>query len=614
MEKYPQNLAVTSSQGNLTYEELYKLSQQLGHQLQQLGAASNQLVAVVMEKGWEQIVAVMGILAAGAAYVPIAPDLPKERRLHLLHQGEVKLVLTQSKFNTNLEWSENVICICVDTLEIPDSITPLELLQKPSDLAYVIYTSGSTGLPKGVTISHQGAVNTIIDINQRFRVSSQDRVFALSSLSFDLSVYDIFGTLAVGATIVIPDASATKDPVQWISSLAKQQVSIWNSVPALMQMLVEYVGTNQLVLPSSLRLVLLSGDWLPLNLPEKIRALCPQEVEVISLGGATEASIWSILYPIEQVDPHWKSIPYGRPMVNQNFYVLNEALQPCPVWVPGQLYIGGIGLALSYWRNEEKTRSSFFLHPQTKERLYKTGDLGRYLPDGNIEFLGREDSQVKVNGYRIELGEIETSLLQHPDIRSAVIVAVGHENNKERLVAYVVTEDKIIINTEEMRQFLREKLPEYMLPSAFITIDALPLSANGKVNRSALPNADKALRELNVNYVAPKTEIEQIISGIIQDVLGVDKVGIHHNFFELGANSLSMTKIFNQLNKSAPNDVKYISLVDLFKYPTIHSLTTYLSQSQITPDLLNKMLDREEHIRAGKNRLQKRLQKSKITN
>ncbi|MEM9007267.1 MAG: amino acid adenylation domain-containing protein [Cyanobacteria bacterium P01_F01_bin.86] len=319
--------------------------------------------------------------------------------------------------------------------------TPLAAIQKASDLAYVIYTSGSTGNPKGVMIDHRGAVNTVLDINQRFNVTSQDHVFALSSLSFDLSVYDIFGTLAAGGTIVIPDANATKDPAHWIKLMAQQQVSVWNSVPALMQMLVDYAAGHPDLLPDSLRLVMLSGDWLPLNLPERIRGLC-KDVQLVSLGGATEASIWSILYPIERIEPTWKSIPYGRPMANQHIYVFNDVLEPCPEWVSGQLYIGGIGLAKGYWENEEKTNASFIVHPQTQERLYRTGDLGRYLPGGDIEFLGREDFQVKVRGHRIELGEIEAKLQQHTTIKEVVVTAVGGSRENKQLVAYVVPESE----------------------------------------------------------------------------------------------------------------------------------------------------------------------------
>jgi amino acid adenylation domain-containing protein len=398
-----------------------------------------------MEKGWEQVVAVMGILTAGAAYLPIDPSLPKERVWYLLENGQVDVVLTQPWLDTSLEWPTRIRRLQVDERIVPEEDgQPLVPTQGPEDLAYVIFTSGSTGKPKGVMIDHRGAVNTIVDLNQRFAVSPQDRVLALSNLNFDLSVYDIFGTLSAGGTIVMPDNASRRDPAHWADLLIHEQVTIWNSVPALMQMLVEYLGERPALCQAatSLRLVMLSGDWVPVALPDRIQALFGG-VDVYSLGGATEASIWSILYPIRNVDPTWKSIPYGQPMVNQTFHVLNERFEPCPVWVPGQLYIGGIGLAKGYWRDEAKTSASFIIHPQSGERLYRTGDLGRYLPDGNIEFLGREDFQVKIRGHRIELGEIETALEQHPGVQAAVVAAVGDPRGDKRLIAYVVPDHSV---------------------------------------------------------------------------------------------------------------------------------------------------------------------------
>jgi amino acid adenylation domain-containing protein len=434
-----QSIAIISPECTLTYQELYQKANQLAHRLRQLGATTNTLVAVVMDKGWEQIVAVLGILISGAAYLPIDPGLPQERQWYLLSQGEVKLVVTQPHLNCNLSWSSGIQRLEVNNEDLDEVDFPiLELQQNPRDLAYVIYTSGSTGEPKGVMIDHRGAVNTILDIKERFAISPSDRVLALSALNFDLSVYDIFGTLATGGTIVIPANTGTKDPAYWLELIKSEEVTIWNSVPALMQMLVEYLSDKPQQAPSSLRLALLSGDWLPVSLPGQIQKLWTN-LQLVSLGGATEASIWSICYPIETVDSNWLSIPYGKPLKNQQFYVLNDLMSPCPVWVSGQLYIGGIGLALGYWRSEEKTATSFITHPDTGERLYKTGDLGRYLPDGNIEFLGREDFQVKINGYRVELGEVETALQQHPAIKDVVVMAVGESQNKQQLVAYVVS-------------------------------------------------------------------------------------------------------------------------------------------------------------------------------
>ncbi len=443
---YPEQIAVKASSRSLSYAELDQRTRLLGLQLRHLGALPNKLIGVVMEKGWEQVVAVLGILRSGAAYLPIDPHLPQERFWHLLERGEVELVLTQAWLDGELSWPDTVrrLCITDQWSADPDygaDLSNAEPIQREEDLAYVIFTSGSTGQPKGVAIDHRGAVNTIIDINQRFHVGPEDRVLALSALNFDLSVYDIFGTLAVGGTIVMPEAGATQDPAAWNALVLTERVTIWNSVPALMDMFVEYVAGRSELWPGSLRLILMSGDWIPVSLPDKIWTLQPA-IEVISLGGATEASIWSILYPITCVDPTWKSIPYGRPMVNQRFYVLNKALEPCPIWVPGHLYIGGSGLARGYWRDPEKTAASFITHPRTEELLYRTGDLGRYLPDGTIEFLGRDDFQVKVRGYRIELGEIEATLRQHPDVQETIVVVREDEPNDKRLVAYVIPRDR----------------------------------------------------------------------------------------------------------------------------------------------------------------------------
>ncbi|BAZ50359.1 beta-ketoacyl synthase [Nostoc sp. NIES-4103] len=439
--------AVITPNRTFTYQQLDCLSNQLANQLRRLGVQPNTLVAVVMDKGWEQVVAVLGILQSGAAYLPIASELPSERQWHLLQEGKVQIVLTQSWLDATLTWPDSIQRLCIDTFTLVDEIPTLETVQSSTDLAYVIYTSGSTGLPKGVMIDHRGAVNTILDINKRFAIGSGDRVLALSSLSFDLSVYDIFGTLAAGATIIIPEATSSKDPAHWLRLIQQYQVTVWNSVPALMQMLMEYAA-NQADILQSLRLVLLSGDWLPLNLLSQIQSVC-ENVQVVSLGGATEASIWSIIYPVTTVDPNWKSIPYGRPMTNQQFYVLNQMLVECPVWVVGELYIGGVGLAQGYWQDQNKTDASFMIHPQTKERLYKTGDLGRYLPDGNIEFLGREDFQVKVNGYRIELGEIEATLQQHPSVKEVVVAAVGESRENQQLVAYIVPHSEIAASNHQ---------------------------------------------------------------------------------------------------------------------------------------------------------------------
>ncbi|QHG16471.1 amino acid adenylation domain-containing protein [Nostoc sp. ATCC 53789] len=574
--QHPQKLAIAASQLTLTYAELDRLSNYIGRQLRDLGARPNQLVAVVMEKGWEQLVAVLGILKSGAAYLPIDPSLPQERLSWLLDNAEVAIAFTQPQLEANLSFATQVKWLTIDDSTLVQASTklPLPSIQTPEDLAYVIYTSGSTGTPKGVMIDHRGAANTILDINQRFGVTAEDRVFAISSLSFDLSVYDIFGTLAAGGTIIMPDAQGSRDPVHWLDVLQREQVTVWNSAPALMKLLVEYAGDRCDRLPSSLRLVMMSGDWIPVTLPEQIHSL-GNNVQVISLGGATEASIWSIFYPIETIDPSWTSIPYGKPLSNQSFHILDEALQPRPDWVPGQIYIGGIGLAQGYWRDPAKTQASFIHHPRTGERLYRTGDLGRYLPDGNIEFLGRIDFQVKIRGYRIEIGEVETVLQQNPAIRSVAVSAVGKQRDEKQLVAYIVFEQEQSITSLELRSYLQQKLPEYMIPSMFMFMDSLPLSSNGKVDRRALPDPEQSQADLGA-IVPPRDSLELQLVQIWQEILKLPEVGITNNFFELGGTSIQAVRLMTQIHKLFAQN---LPLSTLFQGGTVEHLARTLRES-----------------------------------
>jgi len=432
--------AVVAADRTLSHAALAGLVYRTGRLLRREGAARDRLVAIVMEKGWQQPVAALGILVSGAAYVPIDPELPHERLHHLLEQSGAAIVLTQRRFADTLDWPDGLRIVAVDGGDldgIDDALLPS--VQAADDLAYVIFTSGSTGSPKGVAIDHRGALNTVADINRRFDIGPDDRVLSLSALTFDLSVWDIFGVLAAGGAVVMPDPARRREPGHWIEAMEAHGVTVWNTVPALMQMLVDHVEERGIRPPPGLRVSMMSGDWIPLPLPDRIASLWP-DCRRISLGGATEASIWSIWHPIETVDPAWTSIPYGRPLANQTFHVLDAHLSPRPAWVPGELFIGGIGLAREYWRDPAKTAAAFVSHPATGERLYRTGDLGRWRPDGSIEFLGREDQQIKLRGYRIELGEIEAALLQHPRIREAVVGVYGERHAGQRLIAHVVLE------------------------------------------------------------------------------------------------------------------------------------------------------------------------------
>ena len=437
--RYPENVAVKAPGMTLTYKQLAARAASVSAVLDGR-VKPGELVAVVMEKGWEQAVAVLGIQFAGAAYLPLDPGMPRQRMEFILRDAGVRFVFTQSRLIPDLDWMDGITVTAVD--EQPegdgDALLDRKPVQEQTDLAYVIYTSGSTGTPKGVMISHKAAVNTIVDIDSRFHIGPEDRTIALANLGFDLSVWDIFGTLAAGGTVVFPEASLLKEPGHWLELIDQEGVTVWNTVPAMMKMLIEYKTSIQGMKKGTLRLVLLSGDWLPVDLPDQIHE--HYDAEVISLGGATEASIWSILYPIGAVDPRWESIPYGYPMKNQHFYVLDEALRPCPEYVHGDLYIGGIGLSDGYWHDEGKTAASYIVHPVTGERLYRTGDRGWFHPAGYIVFVGREDNQVKINGFRVELGEVEHALRQHPDVRESLVQPYG-EKKAPHLAAYLTTRE-----------------------------------------------------------------------------------------------------------------------------------------------------------------------------
>ncbi len=568
----PEQTAVIAPDGSFTYADLAGRANQLTRVLRESGARPNALVGVMVGNRWEQVVAVLGVLGAGGAYLPISTGLPVQRRRWLLEHAQTELVITGSAQAGAWELPAGVREVSIEPHGWPGMDPgPLPPVQGVDDLAYVLYTSGSTGTPKGVAMTHRAAWNTIADINQRFGVCPTDRVFALSSLSFDLSVYDLFGLLGAGGAVVLPTLASSRDPGRWLALLAEHRVTIWNSVPQLAQMLVDHVATEPEGVAPALRLALLSGDWIPMSLPDRLRALA-KDTRVISLGGATETAIWSIAYPIERVDPRWESIPYGTPLRNQWFEVFNERQEPCPVWVPGQLYIGGAGLAQGYWRDEVRTKASFIHHPSTGERLYRTGDLGRYLPDGNIEFLGREDSQVKIGGHRIELGEIEAVLARHPALRHGVVMAVGADRSSRRLVAYLVPrtssrDDDALIS--EVRWRLAETLPHYMVPTTFLVLDTLPLTPNGKTDRNALAALSDLAKRSRAGYVAPSNEMETVIAEVVRRVLGIERVGVEDNLFELGADSLEIVRIHGELREALDQD---LPLLSLFEFPSIRLL------------------------------------------
>ncbi|MFL6199844.1 MAG: amino acid adenylation domain-containing protein [Thermoanaerobaculia bacterium] len=443
----------------------------------------------------------------------------------------------------------------------------------PDDLAYVIHTSGSTGQPKGIGVQHRPAVNLIDWVNRTMEVGPDDRLLFVTSLGFDLSVYDIFGTLAAGGTIHVAPEEALRDPERLMALLRDEPITIWDSAPAALQQLAPLFPEEG----GDLRLVMLSGDWIPVRLPDQVRAAF-SAARVISLGGATEATVWSNWYPVGDVDPRWPSIPYGRPIANARYHVLDEALSPCPVGVPGDLYIGGDVLCVGYVYQPELTAAQFLPDPfgEAGGRLYRTGDRARYFADGNLEFLGRVDSQVKIRGYRIELGEIEIGLLRHPGVREAVVLAreLTREElpGEKRLVGYIVPSRQPAPSTSELRAFLQETLPEYMVPWTFVELETLPVTGNGKLDRAALP-APREVRAEAAAFTAPRNDLERAIAGAWREVLGLDQVGVQESFFEVGGSSLLLARLQSRLRQALGREIPF---VELFRHPTIESLAKSL--------------------------------------
>ena len=527
-----------------------------------------------MRKGWEQVVAVLGICASGAAYVPLDPDLPAARLRQLADQTRLRTVLTQGPLRGRLAGLDGVAQLAVDDPQPwagqPDS--PPDLAAGNRELAYVIHTSGSTGTPKGVMIDHRGAVNTLLDVNQRFQVRPRDRALALSSLSFDLSVYDIFGMLAAGGSLVLPDHHHHLEPAHWLELVDTAGVTVWNSVPALMRLAADAAEGRPGTPLQGLRLAMLSGDWIPLDLPDRIHRLAP-DCDVVSLGGATEASIWSVCYPIGALDAGWTSVPYGTAMANQRLHVLDHELHERPDWVPGDLFIAGDGLAQGYWRDPERTQQSFIEHPRTGERMYRTGDVARCRPDGNLELLGREDLQVKVNGYRVELGEVEHALSGQPGVAACAVAAHGPPRGDKVLAAYYVPEPGASVDPGNLRARLRTVLPDHLVPGTFTALDSLPLTANGKLDRYALRREAAPAVRVGAKPAAVDG-LEPPLTEIWQQVLGLPAIDRHDSFFALGGTSLVAIRLIDRLE--AALDIK-IPLVGLFEAPTIAELAAAIT-------------------------------------
>ncbi|MFJ5289852.1 amino acid adenylation domain-containing protein [Streptomyces sp. NPDC088348] len=580
----PDAIAVITPGAETTYRRLTEDAHRIAHRLLNgPGTEPNEIVAVSMQPGAAQFSALLGVLHSGAAYVAIDPELPEERRLKLLARCCVRAVITEPDLRDTLAWPEGVTVLTPQdqaTLKCPTERP--ERRQGHDDLAYVIFTSGSTGEPKGVMITHRSAANTVQDINRRFDVGEDDRTMALAPAGFDLSVYDLFGVLGAGGTVVVPDPARGNDIAHWSQLIGRYGVTIWNSVPAPMRMWIDSLGDGGVPRGCRLRLALLSGDWIPVDLPNRIREAIPA-MRMISLGGATEGSIWSIHHPIEAVRPEWSSIPYGKPLANQTMHVLNQWMEPSPVGVTGEIHIGGVGVALGYLGDPERTAERFLVHPVTGERLYRTGDLGRYLAGGDIEILGREDFQVKINGYRVELGEIEAALLRQPGVRNALVTAPAHARTGQRqIAAYVVPEPGTDPDPAVLREALTALLPGYMVPSRFLTLDILPLTTNGKIDHKALPTPWNDDPDGASARVAPRSRVEERLFELWTQQLGHGDFGVEEGFFDIGGDSLHAVGLLALLRTEfgIEADMEQEMVEGLFMNASIASFTELIATVQ----------------------------------
>ncbi|MCL8017553.1 amino acid adenylation domain-containing protein [Streptomyces sp. AS02] len=583
--------ALVWSGGEITYSALDTRADRLAGVLRGAGIGPDVPVAICLDRSVALATAVLGVLKAGGAYVPLDADYPAERLAFMLADSRPAVLLTDADHLERLPvdpatgrvsglgdgTAVRVVLVDPASGEVPESAAVEEVAEGPAavpaDLAYVIYTSGSTGRPKGVAVTHRGAANNIADLNRGQSIGPGDSVLSLSSLSFDMSVYELLGMLAAGGTTVLPDADAAKDPRHWADLVERYGVTVWNSAPALLDALVDGYGDTRPARPT-LRVAFLGGDWVPVPLPDRARALFPG-LDVVVMGGATEASIHSILQRVTETGADWVHIPYGRPMANQQALIVDADLRPVPVGVPGELCLGGIGLARGYLNRPGLTAERFLPHPYAGAfpgvpegaRLYRTGDLARYAQDGTIHLIGRLDHQVKVRGFRIELGEVDAALGRHPDLAEAVTVVRSDDaGHGVGLTAYVVPAEGATPSVGELRKHLSATLPDHMVPDAFAVLDALPLSANGKVDRRALSRTQAQPVGRSAAHVAPRTPLERAIAEIWAEVLQTERVGLHDDFFELGGNSLGVTQIAYALSDHLRLDV---SLRDLFDASTV---------------------------------------------
>jgi amino acid adenylation domain-containing protein/non-ribosomal peptide synthase protein (TIGR01720 family) len=572
VELTPQAIAVEQDGQQLTYRELSDRANKIAHYLQSLGVKPETLVGICVDRSLEMIVGLLGILKAGGAYVPLDPAYPKERLADILEDTQLGILLTQERFQPQLpDYTGKTICLDTDWSVIAQHSTanPISDIQL-HNLAYIIYTSGSTGKPKGVMIEHRSLINFVMAATHEYGINAADRILQFASICFDTSIEEIFPCLLVGATLVLRTEQMLHSSDEFWRCCREWQLTILDLPTAYWHQLVAELNPQDGRIPASLKIVIIGAEEAQL---EKVKhwhttvAHLPNPPQLFNSYGPTEATVITTLHRLNSSAA--TSVAIGTPISNAQVYVLDQYLQPVPIGVPGELHIGGAGLARGYWQRPELTAEKFIQNPiayATCDRLYKTGDLARFRADGTLEYLGRVDNQVKIRGFRIELGEIETTLRQHPQVFQAIVIAREDIPGQKRLVAYVVPHQPQP-TTDELRHFLKQKLPNYMVPSAFVLLEALPMTPNQKVDYRALPTPEFS-RTVEDKFVAPRTLAEEKLAAIWSEILRLEKVGIHDNFFELGGDSILSIQIISRANQAGIQ----IAPKQLFKYQTVAEL------------------------------------------
>jgi len=596
VERTPDAVAVVFESEQLTYRQLNNRANQLAHYLRSLGVGPEVLVGICVDRSLERVVGLLGILKAGGAYVPLDPNYPPDHLAYIISDSQVRLLLTQSKSRDILpECEARVVCLDRDWPVISRySQENLARVATSASLAYVIYTSGSTGRPKGVEIEHQSLTNFVQGAQTEYGIDKGDRVLQFASISFDAAAEEIYPCLVSGGTLVLRTDRMLSSVSTFMQTCREWGITVLDLPTAYwQQMMAELEYSVSGMLPSDLRLVIIGRERvLPVSV-KNWQKLVGEYPQLVNSYGPTEATVVATLQKMTTSVTIQREVPIGRPLANVQTYILDRHLQPVPIGVPGELHIGGAGLARGYLNRPELTEQKFIPNPFSNSpgsRLYKTGDLARYLPDGNIEYIGRIDNQVKNRGFRIELGEIEAVLMQHPDIREAVVIARDALPGDKRLLAYVVwTGENADIITTNLRDFLKQKLPQYMIPNAFVVLDALPLTPNGKVDRRALPAPDTTRQSGVETFVAPRDSTELQLAQIWEQVLGIQPIGVTDNFFELGGHSLLAVRLVAEIEKVTQ---KKLPLAALFQFTTIGELARVL-QLEVVADSANPNLSPE---------------------